>query len=680
MLLELFNNHNLNKIKIFLSTKLFLILSSSLVLFLSIFISSVTDIGSDSGIYLDIGRKFAQGGKYYDQIFESNFPLNFYIYALEYRISQFTKIHPILLSQICIYIFFFICLACCFRIVKKTTIYDDKIFVNLLFLFFFIGFFLRHPSIQHNDLGTKSTFFMLLFFPYLLYSLELKHKLSNKDLIYRGILMGLIPCFKPNYAIVVIAIELFKFFEYKNWRFIFRLDHLITLLVGLAMLDWMIFFEKEYFQFMVPMWREVYGPYKNFDVFSVRIKSLYLIVIPLIAMFVIYCSRIRKFSHNLKINFVAFIATSLMLTSEGLISVDQMANWFFVIFFFCLFFFYNKRLIDLLNINNNKFLFFSLIIISIADYTSIQTVVFGSYSLFWCLWILAPIFAIYYLIQKNISLKLFNKFIILYSLLFVIFYFYIIKQGVELIAIYSTCFYFTICYLYEKNIYFKKSPNFSPVSFVIVISVPIMLIFIFINSISIIFKEDSYLSSPYEHSDKIHYYIKKYAPNRNDQILVYMNQSILKFPMYNYLGKDNKIRSATHFFYNFRLIEKNNIRNKRPYIFSPQDSNLFFVDKYFYNQIIESFQDENYKLIFLGNSLDKFCGISIVEYLSMIKDYKKLLNNNFQYVDTVNVYKNRDQFEKNKIFEIKGKNYKLNNEKIMYTQIEIYARKTQIKK
>ena len=521
---------------------------------------------------------------------------------------------------------------------------------------------------------------MLLFFPYLLYSLELKKDLSRKDLICRGILMGLIPCFKPNYAILVIAIELFKFFEYKNWRFIFRLDHLIALLVGLTMLDWMIFFEKEYFQFMVPMWKQVYGPYKNINIFFERIRSLYIVMFPLLAIFVIYFSRIKNCPYNIKVTFIAMCATCLILTSEGLISHDQMSNLFFATYFFCLFFFYDKSLIDLLNIKNNKFIFYSLIIISIADYTSIQTVIFGSYSLLWCLWILDPIFVIYYLIQKDISLKLFNKFIILYSLLFVIFYFYIIKQGIELIAICSIFFYFTICYLYEKNIYFKKSPNFSPVSFVIVISVPIMLIFIFINSISIIFKEDSYLSSPYEYSDKLHYYIKKYAANKEDQILVFTNQAILKYSTYNYIGKENKIKSATHFFYNFRLIERGNAQKDRLAIFTPNDINLFFVDKYFHDQITQSLKDDEYKLIFMSSSPEKLCNITLIEYLSLVKQYKKLLNNNFYYVDTINVNIDRDSFDQMKKYEIKGKNYKLNGEKIIVTQIEIYARKTQIKK
>ena len=68
---------------------------------------SVSEIGfSNCEISDDIAEKIAKGGKYYDQIFESNLPYNFYIYALQYHISQFTGINVIILSEIFIYLLF----------------------------------------------------------------------------------------------------------------------------------------------------------------------------------------------------------------------------------------------------------------------------------------------------------------------------------------------------------------------------------------------------------------------------------------------------------------------------------------------------------------------------------------------------------------------------------------------
>jgi hypothetical protein len=73
-----------------------------------------------------------------------------------------------------------------------------------------------------------------------------------------------------------------------------------------------------------------------------------------------------------------------------------------------------------------------------------------------------------------------------------------------------------------------------------------MIIVNSLNPIISVFKEDNNLASPFNYSDKIHYYVKKYAPNKNDQIM-FFSQNIIKYPLYNYLEKDTKIKSSTNF-------------------------------------------------------------------------------------------------------------------------------------
>ena len=659
MILKYLYENNFIKIKNFIATKNFLILSCSLVFLLSIYINSVADIGSDSGIYLDIGRKFAQGGKYYDQIFESNFPLNFYIYALEYRISQFTKIHPILLSQICIYIFFFICLACCFRIVKKTTIYDDKIFVNLLFLFFFIGFFLRHPSIQHNDLGTKTTFFMLLFFPYLLYSLELKHKLSNKDLIYRGILMGLIPCFKPNYAIVVIAIELFKFFEYKNWRFIFRLDHLITLLVGLAMLDWMIFFEKEYFQFMVPMWRDFYEPYSDAKIFLRNITTfIIIIVLPIIPSFLVFLFP-NLISKNLKMMFAIMVAFIVMLISEGLFSIDQLSILYFFTIFFLLFLFYNRQLIFLLNLRKNKFIIGSFLIFGFLEQSSIYFICYGLFSVFWSLWIIAPIYVITYFKRKILSIKDIVYFFIIYCLLLIIFYNLILTISCNKIIFLNIFFVILCAIFYEIKIKRKQSSFFSLLVVILLISLPMIIAFKFLTSVQKVFDDNSVFKSPSIYSDKIHYYLKKYTQNQEDQIMFFTFENAISFPLIKYINKDNLFKSSNQFFY----IDARN-----------SDVDSYFVDQFFNKELLQGLKDPNNKLFIIGSGFAyDNCKISLTEYFLRNSQFKKLLNKNFKFVDKINVFIKNDNFGRK--LNVKGNDSLLISNYFLISFLEIYVRK-----
>jgi hypothetical protein len=141
-----------------------------------------------------------------------------------------------------------------------------------------------------------------------------------------------------------------------------------------------------------------------------------------------------------------------------------------------------------------------------------------------------------------------------------------------------------------------------------------------------IFKDDSFLSSPYEYSDKIHYYIKKFAPNSDDQFFVFSNQSILKYPAYSYIDKENKIKSATHFFYNFKLMEKYKSNQVIRHVNAPKDTNLLFIDKYFLKiqifllLIILVFNSINYA--YLGDS-----GVYFVSFISsfIIIDF---INNN----------------------------------------------------
>ena len=72
----------------------------AIIFFLSIYLRSMIDIGSDTAFYLDLGQRISEGKKYYYDFFESNFPLSFYFYAFEYRLAKIFHISPIIMSEI----------------------------------------------------------------------------------------------------------------------------------------------------------------------------------------------------------------------------------------------------------------------------------------------------------------------------------------------------------------------------------------------------------------------------------------------------------------------------------------------------------------------------------------------------------------------------------------------------
>jgi hypothetical protein len=655
----------------FFASKLFLLLSCGGVFLFNIFITSITDIGPDTSIYIDLGKKFALGGKYFDQIFESNFPLNFYIYALQYRISEFSGINSVILSQIFIYLLFFICFFCSQRIFKKTVLASNKIFSNLFFLVFFISFFLRCPSISHNEMGTKTSFFMLLFFPYFIYSLEFKDQLSKKDLFFRGVCMALIPSFKPNYLIVILGIEFFKFLQNRNWRIIYRFDYLIMMIIGLSILNLMIFFTKEYFQFMVPMWKMVYRPYSSLEYFISRISILFTISLPILSLFFLYISRINRVPYEIKFITAVLISTIAMIFSEGLLSLDQLANLYLVINYFILFIFYDKSFHKLLNIVNNKFIFFGLIAISIFELKAIQIIFFDPFSVIWSSWIIVLFALIYYYRSKKISSLEFSKFFILYLFLTSIF-FVIVKFYQNFISIFHIFFITLICYIYERKFNYH-SRYFSRITFTLIFAIFFVIIFNMFLVLSMIFRDDSKLSSPFNFSDKMHYYIKKYSPKKEDQIM-FFSDNVLKYPLYSYIGKDSLSYAPTS-----QYIDLKDLYSLKSSV-QEFDLEILFTENYFNNQNMSDLTNEKYKIIFMEYiRQDNMCFLNLERFISN-PVYKKLLIKNFEYVDTIDVYQDNDYFNRVKNIEIKNHKIKIVNEKKLMSKIEVYVRKNKNKR
>ena len=198
-----------------------------------------------------------------------------------------------------------------------------------------------------------------------------------------------------------------------------------------------------------------------------------------------------------------------------------------------------------------------------------------------------------------------------------------------------------------------------------------MIIVNSLDPIFSVFKEDNDLASPFNYSDKIHYYVKKYAPNKNDQIM-FFSQNIIKYPLYNYLEKNSKIKSATNSINNDIHFKKND--QSKNLISVNDDYEINFINQYFYQQNIDSFKDESYKLIIIDN--DKFCINSPTHLLFLNRVFKKLLLDNFEYVDTIYVLKNTRDRDQIKEIKINNNSEKIISKKMIINQIEIYARKT----
>ena len=146
----------------------------------------------------------AQGGRYYYDFFESNFPLSFYFYALQYKISVLLGISPIIMSEIVINSLALLSILWSAQILKRSTISDNSAHFNLIIISFFLSFFLRANAIQLGEFGTKTSLLLICLYPYISFSFERKVAFEKSELIGRGILMGLMPCIKPHYLVFSI--------------------------------------------------------------------------------------------------------------------------------------------------------------------------------------------------------------------------------------------------------------------------------------------------------------------------------------------------------------------------------------------------------------------------------------------------------------------------------------------
>ena len=82
-----------------ISSKSFCLYSVLFIFLLSIFLRSTIDIGHDSGFYLKLAEEFASGGKYYYDLFESNFPLSFLLHLIPYYISKISGFSVIIIAE-----------------------------------------------------------------------------------------------------------------------------------------------------------------------------------------------------------------------------------------------------------------------------------------------------------------------------------------------------------------------------------------------------------------------------------------------------------------------------------------------------------------------------------------------------------------------------------------------------
>ena len=645
-----------NKIKKFLASPSFLFISCALVFLLSIFFRSQIDIGSDTGAYLDLGRKFANDGKYYRDLFESNFPLSFWFYTLEHQASKLLEVNMIILSEIIINLLALLSIFCAGKILQGSKIAQNSAQFNLILLSFFIGFFLRPNALQIGEFGTKTSLLLILLYPYIAYSFERKTVLTKKDLIARGSLMGLIPCLKPHYLLFVIFAEICQFFwQKKSPKFFLQIDKLLMLFIGGIYLNLMVKFTPEFFEFIVVMWPKTYAPYNSIKVFfDNSFVHLAARILPFSFIFLTF-SRL-KFGRDDQVLLAFFVASALICVLESIGSIDQIVVLYAVstLCFFKIGFdlFCSRKII----FSENKFIICGLLFLPPFDLEVLPAAIFGLGGFINMFWILALIYPFVFAkkLPADERKKFFAKkriflFLLCYSLLAIIAAATLKYLGGWSLIAYDLLLIFVAVFLFESKVFSCVSRVFSPFFIFVIFTSISTLLYAYVGGVVDAVKHNQIWTYPNKFSDAYFYYAKSYAPKEDDGVLMASTLIAHQFPMLNYLEKTNYQKP------HLTTINASATGIGQKWLFSSSDREVFFVNDYFFEDLRLQIKNPRIKIVIFNKikeALDtgNSCLIGHLEYYFRDRDFRNYFLQNFRFENEVKIYQERKNPLKNELF------------------------------
>lgn len=628
------------KLNQILTSDFFLIYVGSVIFLLSILLRSTLDIGGDTGVYIDLGKKISNGGRYYYDFFESNFPLSFYFYALQYQLASLLNLNQIILSEVVINLLALLSIFYSAKILRNTTINQNKAHYNLIVISYLCGFFLRPEALQIGEFGTKTSLLLIVLYPYISFSFERLKSLTKSEMICRGLLMGLMPCIKPHYLLLIAPIEIYRFFQKRSLSFFYELDKLTFCFIGSLCLFLMLKFTPEYFEFIVPMWPKIYLAYDNYAVFLENVWRHIAARVTILGFIFLMFSRL-KFEFNDKILALLFMGASLLIVAENIGTVDQVVI-FYAIITIC----FSKFIFDLLSskefsIVNNRFIIISLIFIPIFDLEILPASIFslGGFINIW--WMILPIYP-FLLLRGLDKFKRNELFSIKKVIIAIISYFtalicaiLILKEvGGWAYISFNLSLLFIVLFLFEKRFYSKFYSVFSPL-FVFVVTASIScFLYAYVNSFVATVKHDSSLTYPNKFSDFVAHYSKIHAPEKGDSSMMSSSWIAHKFPLMNYLEQNNYQK------YYLLGLQADIGKVGSNVMFPIADLDKVLTLSYLFDDAIKQLKDPRIKIIFINNTpkyLNKVhrCLISNLEYYFLDPEFKKLFLQNFHFENRV---------------------------------------------
>lgn len=226
---------------------------------------------------------YSEGSDFYLQFYEVNPPLIVYIYKLFISIGSVLHINDISALRVGMLTYIFLCSS----IILYNFINIKNGLLIALTLSFCVFFTFPNDFLQREHIITSS---FLSYFSMI--SIRLLGLNPKKTVIFVNILIiALAISLKPQYAIVLLASELYFSFHCKSIKILFRKENVLILLIGIVYISFVYLNHKTYFSTILPLASISYSSYfiSIEDLFLLPSIMLLITFLPL--RYIYTCSR-----------------------------------------------------------------------------------------------------------------------------------------------------------------------------------------------------------------------------------------------------------------------------------------------------------------------------------------------------------------------------------------------------
>lgn len=677
------NLQQFSKNKIFIEQNYWLLLV--LIFAISILMRSIADIGPDSGIYLDVGKKLALKKRYFYDIFEINFPILMWFYAWQYKIAIITKIHPVILAEFIVNLLGIISVLWVHKILKKSTLSNDKNLCKSFIVGIFLVFFIRPFAVHLLEFQTKTSYIIILFFPY--FFLNFIAQQNRLHHIIKGLLMALIMAIKPHYALLILSTELTFIALTKKYSQFFSLDKFCALLFYILYIMAIFKFSPEFLFDVVEMWNNYFRVYGSYDKFITNLYSNFTyIIMPFFGIFFIY-SRFKIQSIDIALIGI-FIGSTLTLIAENIFTTDQFSLFSSLNILLILRVFMIILRTKYFNFSENLFFLGFFTIIPFSQTEFVRIIIFGFSGVFnvWWLFLLYYFYKLYEFSNQDQRKKYFNFLNIF--LFFVIFLGFFLLTALAFLGknfwlsnFTALILFFTGYFLCEKFFFVKFSKKLTSFGGFIMMASLFMFIHSYTDKYKDFFSENGFRNSARKIYDFKDYYQKKYGDDQDF--------SEVNFYKFHHFSQPLLTYKQIYMPQKISIFSIDILSSYKKLMFYPINPQKNFAYDYVISDLKKMLSNKNTKLLFIDNKLvsesDNKCNIGYLEYIFLDAEIKKLFIENFRYENRLLLVKkqekNIDYFADflNKIFASKDQQQNQNNlygefNKIEFN-IELYVRK-----